>query len=323
MDKLAGIILSVIIAVVAVVISQFLPIGSVALAIIVAAIFANIVSIPKKFDAGITFSEKTLLAWAIALMGINLNFSVLESLGFSTIFIIIIALVATILFAVLLGKLLNFEKHFALMLGIGNGICGSAAIAATKNIIGLNQQNTALSVAIVNFLGTVGIFVLPAIGAMLSFSDVQIGVLIGNTLQAVGHVVASGFAVNETVGQSSTIVKMGRVLLLTPVLFVLIYVMFKNKANTHASSNIFSQIPLFIVGFVVFSIVATLQILPENIEHLIAQTSKYLLLLAMSAIGLKISFKHIKEHGGKALTIGTYIFIFQIVFSSVLIMVLL
>lgn len=322
MDKIYGIILAIFIALVAVFVSQYIAIGSVALAIIVAAVFANIVTIPPKFDSGITFGEKTLLAYAIALMGINLDFSVLQTLGISSIFIIVLALGLTLLFSLLLAKIFNFDKKFSLMLGIGNGICGSAAIAATKNIVGLNQQHTALSIAIVNFLGTIGIFILPAIGALLAFDDVQMGLIIGNTLQAVGHVVASGFAVNETVGQSATLVKMGRVLLLTPVVIILIFIMAKRSTTPKKGSSIL-QIPPFIVGFIGFSIVASLQILPENIVHLISQTSKYLLLVAMASIGLKISFHQIKNHGGKALLIGTYIFIFQILLSCILVMLLL
>lgn len=322
MDKLYGLILAIIISIISIYLSTFVAIGSVAIAIVVAAIFANVVTLPHKFDSGINFGEKTLLAYAIALMGINLDFSVLQSLGLNAIFIIIIALALTLLFSLFLAKVFNFDKRFSLMLGIGNGICGSAAIAATKNIIKLNQQHTALSIAIVNFLGTIGIFALPAIGALFAFDDVKIGVLIGNTLQAVGHVVASGFAVNETVGQSATLVKMGRVLLLTPVVIILIFVMAK-KSNSSSKSISILQVPPFIIGFIGFSIIASFQILPENIVHLISLASKYLLLVAMAAIGLKISFHQIKNHGGKALLIGTYIFIFQIVLSSVLILFLL
>ena len=50
---------------------------------------------------------------------------------------------------------MGFDKDFAIILGVGNGVCGSAAIAATKDIVGLDKQKTGLAVAIVNFLGTV------------------------------------------------------------------------------------------------------------------------------------------------------------------------
>lgn len=245
MNKIYGLVLTFSIASLAMAISNMVAIGSVAIAIILGAIFGNSVLIPSKFNEGITFSEKTLLALAISLMGINLDFNVLKELGFNTIALIIFSLIATLIFTIYISKKLKFEKDFALILGIGNGICGSAAIAATKDIVKLDKDKSAIAIAIVNLLGTVGLFILPFIGLILGFSDVQIGILLGNTLQSVGHAIAAGFGVNEVSGQSATIVKMGRILLLTPVILWLIYVVAKNKTNEKEETSKF-QVPIFV-----------------------------------------------------------------------------
>jgi len=321
MDKVLGIVLTLGITLVAIFTSSFIPVGSVALAIIIGAILGNSVKLSSKFNAGITYSEKTLLAVAISLMGIHLDFNVLTQLGFNTITLIIFSLITTIIFTFVIAKRMKFEKNFALILGIGNGICGSAAIAATKDIVKLDKEKSALAVAIVNLLGTLGLFLIPIIGLLLGFSDVQIGIFIGNTLQSVGHVVASGFGVNETVGQSATIVKMGRILLLTPVILWLIYFVAKQNSNESENSKKL-QVPIFVIGFIFFSIIATLNILPQNIEDMIAWLCKMTLLLAMSAIGLKISFKAIKQNGWEAFKIAGIIFKFQILLSMVLITIL-
>lgn len=321
MNKIYGIFLSIVIGAIAVFASGFIPVGSVALAIVVGAVVGNIVNLHNKYEEGITYSEKKLLGMAIALMGINLDFVILSHLGFTSIFLIISAMIVTILVSIYFAKLFKFDKNFSLILGIGNGVCGSAAIAATKDIVGLDKQKTGLAVAIVNFLGTIGIFIVPLIGVLFSFSDVEIGILVGNTLQAVGQVVAAGFSVNESVGQSATIVKMGRVLMLTFVILALIYFIAKKKTEDSASSKAF-QIPLFIVGFIFFSIVASTKLAPQILVDGISAASHYLLLVAMAAIGLKINFKTIKEHGSKAFLIATYIFIVQIVFTSVMLLIL-
>lgn len=318
MKKIYGIILSLTVALISMGSASFLPIGSVAIAIIMGAIIGNTVAIPEKFSDGITFSEKTLLAVAISLMGINLDFNVLEKLGFNTIFLIIISLIATLIFTFFITKKSKLDKNFALILGIGNAICGSAAIVATKDIVKLDKEKTALAIAIVNLLGTIGLFVLPIIGLLLGFTHVQVGILLGNTLQSVGHVVAASYGVNETVGQSATIVKMGRILLLTPVIIWLIYWTGKNSdKNLEKGKKI--QIPNFVYGFIFFSIIASLQILPATIIHMIGQLGELTLLIAMSAIGLKISFKAIKESGWDAFVLAGYIFKFQIILSVILI----
>lgn len=316
--KTHGVLLSLIVGVIAVVLSSFIPVGSVALAIIVGAIVGNTITIKEKYNAGITYSEKVLLAYAIALMGINLDFAILAQLGFKSIIGIILAIIVTISVAIYFAKVFKFDKDFSLMLGIGNGVCGSAAIAATKDIVGLDKQKVGLSVAIVNFLGTIGIFIVPLLGTFIfSFTDIELGLLIGNTLQAVGQVVASGFSVNESVGQSATVVKMGRVLMLTPVILFLIY--FINKKSDKSEKKATLQIPMFIVGFIFFSFICSLHILPAVVHDMISGASHYLMLVAMSAIGLKINFKTIKEHGSKAFLIATYIFIVQIIFSTLFI----
>jgi uncharacterized integral membrane protein (TIGR00698 family) len=312
-----GILIAVTIGILAILLSEFITIGAVAIAIILGVIIGNSVKLGDKFTSGITYSEKTLLAYAIALMGINLDFSILIALGFKTILLIIIAMIITLLSSLYLAKLFKFDTKFALMLGIGNGVCGSAAIAATKDIVALDKEKVGLSVAIVNFLGTIGIFLVPIIGTyLLTLSDINNGVLIGNTLQAVGQVIASGFSINDTAGQTATIVKMGRVLMLTPLIFILIYFINKQVKNTNGSNLTKLEIPMFIIGFVIFSIIATIGILPENIINIIALSSKYLLIIAMVAIGLKINFKTILQHGSTALLIGILIFIIQILFSG-------
>ena len=320
---LNGLILSIIITIAAVVLSGFTNIAAVALAILIGAVIGNSIEIPGKYNKGITFAEKVLLGYAITFMGINLNFNILAQLGIESIILIVISIIVTIFSSLYIAKLMKFDKDFALILGIGNGVCGSAAIAATKDIVNLNKQKTALAVAIVNFLGTIAIFVLPIVGTfILNFSDVEVGILIGNTLQAVGHVIASGFSVSESAGQSATVVKMGRVLMLTPIVLFLIYYIAKRKIDVDKQTSK-AQVPFFIWGFILFSIIATVGILPDNITDTISTTSKYLLIISMSAIGLKINLKTIKEQGGKAFILSSYVFIVQIIFSSLFIIVLL
>ncbi len=323
MNILYGIFLATNIAIVAKILSFVIPsLGSVTLAIIIGALVGNFVKFHSRYDEGIVFTEKKVLAFAIGLMGVNLDFEILSQLGFKVIILIIISIIFTLYFSVLLAKLFKFDKKFALTLGIGNGICGSAAIAATKDILDVDKQKAALSVAIVNFLGTIGIFLLPFIGSyILELSDVNIGVLVGNTLQAVGQAIASGFSVNDDVGQSATIVKMGRILMLTPVILFLIYMISKENQEVEKSGNKI-QIPLFVVAFIAFSMAATFKVFPNGLIEYISLVSNYFLLVAMAAIGLRINFKVIKEHGSMALLIASIIFFVQIAFSSVTLLTL-
>jgi len=319
-----GIILSLLVAWAARTLSSYIPIGTVSLAILLGLFLGNTIKPGPLFKTGISFSEKQILALAIAFMGINLNFQILKTLGIKSILMIVTALIVTLSTALLLAKPLKFDRRFALLLGIGNGICGSSAIAATKDILGASEEETGLSVAIVNFLGTIGLFLLPLLGTwILKFTEINTGLLLGNTLQAVGQVVAAGFSVSETTGQTATIIKMTRILMLTPVILVLIWSAPQRVGATsphHKKQQV--SIPPFIIGFFLFSLIPTLGLLPENVIHIIKHIAKFALATAMAGVGMKITFSSILKKGRAALGLATLIFLVQIVFSCGMILLL-
>ena len=304
-------------------ISAYLPLGSVAIAILLGMIVGNGLKPGKKFTAGITFSEKQILSVAIALMGVNLDYAILKDLGYGSIVLIIAAMIVTIGSAVLLARAFKWKSSLALLLGIGNGVCGSSAIAATEHIIGADEEDVGLAVAVVNFLGTIGMLFLPLLGTMmLHLTDLRAGILIGNTLQAVGQVTAGGFAISDLAGQTATVVKMGRILMLTPVIFILLGVFSQRTSTAQESVKKAQRVPLFILGFILFSLISTFHILPENALKALSTLSHSALLVAMAGIGLKITFGSILREGRSALMIGSLVFLIQIVFSGSIIRLL-
>jgi uncharacterized integral membrane protein (TIGR00698 family) len=245
MKKIYGIGLCIIIGVIAKFTSQYVPLGAVAIAILIGIVVGNSIKLGETFKSGIAFSEKQLLSFAIALMGVNLNYVLLQKLGYKTVGLIIVAMSVTIITAIILGKLLKVDPKLSLLLGIGSGVCGSSAIAATEKIIDAKEEDVGLSIAIVNFLGTIGIFLLPLIGAViLKLSHVNAGILIGNTLQAVGQVTAGAFSISEETGQTATIVKMGRVLMLTPIILVLLFCFKSGKTEQGAKKGVKIKVQL-------------------------------------------------------------------------------
>lgn len=322
-----GIVLCISVGSIAVFLSSYIPIGAVAISIILGITVGNISKLNKIFDGGISFSEKKLLSLAIALMGVNLDFLILKDIGLKSIILVISALIVTISSSIILGKLFKFDKKFALLLGIGNGVCGSSAIAATEQIIGANEEEVGLSIAIVNFLGTIGIFLIPFIAKfILHFSDINSGLMVGNTLQAVGQVVAAGFSISDSAGQIATIIKMTRILMLLPLVFILIFI-FSNKnkykykyKNRNGNDKVKKpMVPLFIIGFALFSLLPNFNLIPKEQVKNIANISHYLLVIAMAGVGLKIKFQSIVRDGKSALAIGGLIFLIQIWFSALMI----
>jgi len=324
-----GLLASIVVAILASTITHFISFSTATVAIILGMIVGNIFfktfhTDEPGFKSGVKFAEKDLLMFAIALMGINLNFTMLANLGVKTILIIVLGMVFTISMGILLGKLFKLNPKLSLMIGIGNGVCGSSAIAATSGVAKVQSNDIGISIALVNLMGTIGIFLAPFLAHMLGFTDIQAGIFTGNTLQAVGQAVAAGFSISDEAGHYATVVKMGRVLLLVPLVLILIYIAKREsqKEGDEVEGKAKVGVPSFILWFVGFSIVASLGLLPEEIETLIGTVSHYITLIAMSAIGLMIHFGTIMKTAGTAFKVSSLLFALQLMFSALLISML-
>ncbi|ACL69303.1 YeiH family protein [Halothermothrix orenii] len=309
-EKIPGILLAVFVGITGRLVGNFVPnIGGVTIAIILGFLAGNIFRLDSNYAKGIKFVEKKILSLAIMLMGLKLQMDVLAELGISSIVIIIIMVTLTVFVGSLIGRLCGLSNSFSILLGIGNGICGSSAIAAAAPIVSNNEEEIGLSVSVVNLLGTFGIFILPVITGLLKLNETTSGLMIGSTLQATGQVVAAGFSISDLTGEVATIVKMARILMLGPVVLLLSF-LFGKKDNS-LDNNV--SIPPFIIGFFIFSIIGTLQILPVGVVQSLKYTGKLLLTVAMAGIGLRIRISSLINQGPKALLVGLLIFVVQLV----------
>ena len=306
-----GLVLVFFISFIAKFISPYLQIGSVACAIIIGIIIGNIFGIKDNMKDGISFAEKKILSLAIVLMGAQLNASILDLIDYRMFFILVLVIATSLLSAFCLGKLFKMKSSLSILLGVGNGICGSSAIAASSSVTGSNEQETGISIAVINILGAFGIFLLPALITFFGIEGIyNQGLVIGGTIQAVGQVTAAGFIMGDEVGKFATLIKMVRILMLGPMILIL-GVLFKNKKNKENKMSIF-HVPGFILGFILLSILVSMNFIPQNFIGPLNNLSKYFLIIAMSAIGLNVSLSFILDKGLKVISVALITFLIQI-----------
>ncbi len=317
-----GVILTASVAALSIYLSDFITLGSVAIAILIGFIINNLpISKSTIFNEGISFSEKTLLSIAIVFLGSYMDVGVLSYISINNIALIILIILASILFCYAFGRLFGLSHHLSILLGIGNGICGSSAIAGASKILDTDENEVGISIAIVNALGAISIFVIP--GILLSFfsefSNKEMGFVVGSTIQAFGQVTAAGFLINQEVGEYAIIIKMIRIVMLGPALVVLTFLV-SNKIK-NKKSDVFST-PYFIIGFIILSILTSLNFIPDIMTISFQKASKVLLVIAMAGIGLKISVRSIFKFGQKSLFVSTLAYSVQIFFVITLIIFL-
>lgn len=252
------------------------------------------------------YAEKQLLAMATMLLGFGLNLQLLAEL--SPLYLVV--LTAMVLLSLLSSQWFCRGMSPALrwLLGAGNGICGNSAIAATAPVVRANKTEIGLAVAVVNLLGTLGIFFFPLLAKAFALNHAESALLVGGILQSVGHVVATGFSINAETGTMALLLKMGRILLLGPVIFF-VGIRF-NKGKQQSLS--FKLVPNYVWGFLIAALITSSGWVPEPVTKGFEKAGTYLLLLAMAGIGLGIQFKQLISMGPKAALSGSLIFVTQI-----------
>ncbi|MEL6405090.1 MAG: putative sulfate exporter family transporter [Chloroflexota bacterium] len=325
-----GILIVTIVGVLSWLLGDYFPrLGGVTIAIILGVLVGNLLAVMPQWETatavGAKIGEKRLLPIAIVLLGVELQLLALVDLGLLALAVISVSIATSLFISVQIGSMLGYSEKFSLLMGAGNGICGSSAVAATSMSIDADEADTGISISVVNLLGTIGIFLMPAIIRLFSLDDVQGGMLIGGTLQAFGQVVAAGFSVNDDVGNVATVVKMGRILMLGPMVILIgtwLQSKLKHKRDGDSATQSNVQIPRFIIGFFVISILASLNVFPPDVLAWLKTAGKFLLVVAMAGIGMRIQLQTLFKSGAGALLFGALISTLQIIMTLIVILLL-
>ena len=307
---LPGFILVAVLSFISNYISQYFHIGSVAIVILLGFLYSNILGLKETFLIGVDFSEKHLLNISIILMGFNFTSSTLiylEPFNFvKIIFFVFFSFLSIILFA----RIFDLSKSLTILLGFGNAVCGSSAIAAASTVLKAKKDEILLSISIINLIGALSIFIVPSMIQFLSINNFSNqAMIIGGTIQAVGQVSAAGYLLSDQTGELSIIVKMFRIILLGPMLIILSILV--NSKTLSIKNQLFS-IPYFIVGFVLVVFLQVFNIFPLSLVEFLKMVSKIFLMFAMCSIGLKVSFSSIANKGGKIFVASFLAFILQV-----------
>src|SRR5690625_2240380 len=218
----------------------FLPlfnqIGQLASAILIAVLYRQFFGYPEILRPGVTFSSKKLLRLAIILYGIKLNISVVLNDGLGILFRDVLVIIFAISLTVWLAKLLKADKMISLLVGIGTGVCGAAAIAAIAPIVKSKDEDTAISVGIIALMGTVFAIGYTILRPILPLEALDYGLWSGMSLHELAHVAIAAEPAGEDATALALLAKLGRVFLLITLSFIFIFIM-KDRKSTRLNSS--------------------------------------------------------------------------------------
>ncbi|NMG76596.1 putative sulfate exporter family transporter, partial [Aromatoleum diolicum] len=109
----------------------------------------------------------------------------------------------------------------------------------------------------------------------------------------VAQVVAAGYIISPAVGDGATFVKLFRVAMLLPVVAV-VSVLFRDGTATGKKPPV---LPGFLVGFAVLVVVNSLGLIPKPVTEATSSLSRWCLVVAIAALGVKTSFQQLAAVG--------------------------
>lgn len=318
MKPIPGMVVSVLIAALALWLESLLPIhviGAAVIAMFIGMIINWFLKDTTVLSAGLKFTSKKVLKFAIVLLGLSLNITTILSVGKMSLLVMIFTLLTCFGGGYLVGRALGLNWKLSNLISAGTGICGGSAIAAVSSTIDADDRDIAYAMSATFIFDMAMIILFPIMGQALGMSDMAFGLWAGTAVNDTSSVVATGYAFSEGAGDFATMVKLTRTLAIIPtvIVFALIQLRIKKReaaeqgtdgSEIKAKFSIVKIFPWFILGFLAMSVVASVFTIPSEVVGTTKQISKFLMVCALAAIGLNTSFRDMKKAGIKPMLHG-------------------
>jgi uncharacterized integral membrane protein (TIGR00698 family) len=315
-ERLPGLLLALVIALIALGLGRLAPlIGGPVFGIVLGVLVKNLFSPGTRFTPGIQFGGKQILQWSIIALGFGLSLTQVAKTGLESLWVTLITMTVAFLSAWLLGRWLGVHDKLKILIGVGTAICGGSAIAAVTPIIRPDDHDTAFAISTIFLFNLVAVLLFPLLGHLLHMSDLGFGLWAGTAINDTSSVVAAGYSFSHAAGDYATIVKLTRATLIIPVCLVLAFaVAASEKRKAKASGNVGSFslaaiFPWFILWFLVASAMRTAGLVPEAIQPVLHAAAEFLIIIALTAIGLSANLRKMTSTGIRPILLGLGVWI--------------
>ena len=303
---LPGMVLMLVVGYAGKIVAQYVPHSEYVLfAIAIGMLVRNLLPLPQIFAPGIATYELWMKT-GIVLLGARLVLQEVFVIGASGIVMVVIEIAVAIAAAAYLGRIFGLKEKLASLLGIGIGVCGVSAIISSTSAIEAEEEDAAYAIAIILLFGAIMLFLYPALGTLLGMSDLAFGYWTGLSIDNTAEAVATGFAYSEAAGNIATVVKLSRNALMgVVVLLMALYYARKGISGEvqNKAAFLWSRLPKFLLGFLAFSLLATVGFLTPGHAKILNNASKWLFMVTFAGVGLSTDFKRMKA-GIKPFLVG-------------------
>lgn len=275
-----------------------------------------------KCVAGIGLASSMVLRVGVALLGVRITLGQIADLGWGTATLVVVAVIATVLAGIAASRAIGLHPRFGTLTGGAVAICGASAALAIASVLprhANSERDTSFAVIGVTALSTIAMIVYPILVSAFGLDARAAGIFLGGTIHDVAQVVGAGYSMSKETGDTATIVKLLRVAMLLPVVFVVSLVAHRNSP---ASTGRPPLLPWFAVAFAVLVLVNSAGWIPPDAQRWAGEISRWCLVIAIAAIGVKTSLKELSLMGTKpiALIVGETVFLAGVVVVALRVM---
>jgi uncharacterized integral membrane protein (TIGR00698 family) len=260
----------------------------------------NFLSEVDRCKAGISFASRTILRFGVALLGFRITLGEVAALGWQPVALVVAVVTLTIGISIWMAKAMGFRPEFGLLSGGATAICGASAAMAISAALPPHEKKeraTSFTIIGVSTLSTVAMILYPAISRLFGFDDHHAGVFIGATVHDVAQVVGAGYAISPEAGDTATVVKLMRVAMLLPVIAAI--GLWARSTGAHGEGKRPPLLPWFVTAFGALVLINSLLPHPDFLRDGGNTASRWCLVAAIAALGMKTHFREIIDIGWK------------------------
>lgn len=268
-------------------------------AMLLGLVIGNAFGSPERLRPGLQYTTKTLLRFAVVLVGFRITVRLLVDLGLTPVLLAAAELIIALLCLFWIAhKLLKFDKEFSILLAAGSAICGAAAILSFASLSRARTQQAAMAITVITLFGTAALFLYPLLflnGYLPGLDDDHYGIFVGASIFELAQVYGAGLAISELALNTATLVKLTKVLMLIPLLLLRSYMQRHGRRKADVAAPPF---PWFVLGFALVMLFNSAVTLPGPVRAGIQQFDLFLFTMVMIALGLDTRFTRLREEGG-------------------------
>ncbi|SFH55919.1 conserved hypothetical integral membrane protein [Tindallia magadiensis] len=297
-----GLLLALFIAMPATLLGNRMPlIGGPVFGIVGGIIISQVIPLPNKFRAGISFTSKRILQSAIVFLGFGMNLTHIFAVGANSFFLILSVIITALVMTKLVSIIFKINQNTTVLIGVGTAICGGSAIAATAPILKAQEEEVAISISTIFLFNILAVLTFPTLGRLMGMTDISFGLWAGTAINDTSSVVAAGQVWGEEALQTATIVKLVRTLMIIPIS---LFLAFKQTQKSTENISIRKIFPWFILLFLLASFIASTHLMSTDTSKLLSGIGRFQITLAMTAIGLNTNIKNLITYGSKPVIMG-------------------